>query len=167
MILFLKIFFKELFISLFAKISGYYNSIDDISAYNWHFVEQGELQYLYKRIKIKKTPAIFKEVVKEMFYQFEKIDPTYFRKLHKLAYLKSLYLTTQNIRYLNDANTLEYNILHDEPKKKAKHTLNEKINFIETVFNSIGQINPKKLSASRFYSMLDLAIQKANKNANS
>lgn len=167
MILFIKTFLRELLITLFAKISGYYISIDDISAYNWHHVEQGELQYLYKRLIFKKVPSIFKDVVKEMFFQFEKIDPTYFRRIHKLAYLKSLYLTSKNIRYLNDANTLEYNILNDDPKKKVKHTLNEKINFMEAIFNSPGQINPKKLSASRFYSLLDLAIQKSNKNANS
>lgn len=167
MIIFIITFIKEILLTLYAGIIGYYKHIDDISMYNWHHIEQGDLTYLYKRFKIKRTPEIFKTVFQEMFYQFEKIDPTYFRRMHKLAYLKSLYLTTNQIRFLNDANTLEYNMLKEEPKKRNKQTLNEKINFMEAVFNSPGQINPKKLSASRFYALLDLAIQKSNKNANS
>lgn len=166
MIIFIREFIRELLLTIYSRILGYYTHIDDISIYNWYHVEQGDLTYLYKRIRIKKTPAIFKDILKDMFYQFDKIDPTYFRKIHKLAYLKSLYVTTMNVRYLNDANTLEHRISEDSPKRIIKQSLNEKVNFIESVTHSIGSIDVKKMSASRFYSLLDLAIKKAE-NGNS
>jgi hypothetical protein len=96
MIDFFKVFIKELLLTIYSKILGYYTHIDDISIYNWHHVEQGDLTYLYKRVRLKKVPALFNEIFRDMFYQFEKIDPTYFRKIHKLAYLKSMYVTSGN-----------------------------------------------------------------------
>ena len=162
---FLKVLFSEIGITIYSKIVGYHTSIDIISAYRWHKIEEGELKYLYKRGMIEKIPKIFNLIFRDMFYQFEKIDPLYFRKMHKLAYLRSMYVTTKNIRFLNDANTLS-NSIEKKNTKKISHTLNEKVNFIESTFNSIGSIDVHKISASRFYALLDMAIKKAENGNN-
>lgn len=164
MIFFLKVFFKELFLNLYAKMLGYYTSLEIIPIYNWSKLEEGKLQYLYKK-RIGKVPEYFKLVFEQMFYEFEKLDTTMIDKRLRLAYLRSLFQTTKNMQYYNKANFLMAEIKKDIQVKPKSMTLNERVNYIESTFNSIGTIDIHKMSASRFYSLLNLAIEK-NSNAN-
>jgi hypothetical protein len=163
---FLKILFTHIKINRKAEKLGYYTSIDDIPIYNWDKIENGKFEYLFKDKK-GEVPEYFKQVISDMFFQFDKINMTLIEKKHKLAYLRSLVLTSSNrnqqVRYLNMSNHLDAEIKELESKSIKKSTLNEKINYIETVFYSINSIDPKKTSASRFYSLFNLAIDRATK----
>ena len=168
---FFKILFNELWLNFYAKkIKGYYISVDLIPIYNWDKIENGEYEYLYKR-KAKRYPEYFKHVISEMFFQFENVNTDMITKQHQLAYIKSLYVTTKNIKYYNKANFLASEINKELSHKIKKQSLNEKINFIETTFNSIGSIDKHKMDASRFNSILNKAIKKveqleSQRNAN-
>ena len=95
-----------------------------------------------------------------MFFQFEKVNMTMIEKKLNLAYIRSLFVTTNDVKFLNQANFLAAEIEKHESQDIKKTTLNEKINFIETTFNSIGAIDKHKMDAGRFYSMFNLAIDK-------
>ncbi len=157
--IFIKILFIELFISLYAKVVGYYKSIDVISIYRWDKIEKGHYKYLYKRA-INRVPECFKVITTEMFYQFEKINVNRFRKLHEIAYRRSLWVTSGKVQHYNSANFIAAEFEKESKKKIKQETLNEKVNYIEASLNSIGSIDVHKMSASRFYSLLDLATQK-------
>jgi hypothetical protein len=163
-IYFFRILFTELKILLKAKKIGYYTSIEDIPIFNWDKIENGKYKYLFKS-SIKRdylqVPKFFSNIISEMFYQFEKVNMTMIEKRHKLAYLTNLYVTTKRVDFLNKSRHLKAEIdrLEKEQSKQNRSTLNEKVNLIETTFSSIGSIDVKKMSASRFYSLLYLAIK--------
>lgn len=161
-------FFRVLMINIIinyqAEILGYYNTIEEIPIYNWAKIEEGKYEYLFKGKK-GKVPEFFPKIITDMFFQFETINMEMIEKKHRLAYLKNLYLTTKRVDYLMKYRHLEAQIKQQESKKQNKSTLNEKINFIETVFSSIGSIDVHQMSASRFYSLYNAAIKKVE-NAN-
>lgn len=159
MIYFFKVFFKELFLNIYAKMLGYYTSVDKIPIYNWDKIENGHYEYLYKH-KIGHVPEYFKKVISDMFFQFETVNSDLIQKRLDLAYLRSLYVTSKRIDFYNKARFLAAEIERMTEKEVKKSTLNEKINFVETTFNSIGSIDKHKVDAQRFYSMLNLAIKK-------
>lgn len=161
---FFKVLIAELKAIVKAKRIGYYTSIDDIPIYNWNKIENGEYKYLFKssaKRDFLKVPEFFPSIISEMFYQFEKVNMTMIEKRHTLAYLRSLFVTTGRVDFLNKSRHLEAEIkrLEKESSKVKKSTLNERINLIESTFHSIGNIDVKKMSASRFYSLLHLAIK--------
>jgi hypothetical protein len=160
---FFSVLFKHIKINKKAKKLGYYTSIADIPMYNWDKIEQGEFKYLFKKGS-GVIPEYFPSIIQDMFFQFEKINIDSIEKKHKLAYLKNLYVTTKRTDFLNKHNHLKAEIEKEEKREIKKTTLNEKVNYIESVFNSIGNIDVKKMSAGRFYSLLDLAIKKAETN---
>ncbi len=153
----LKAGFKEFSLITYAKIAGYYKHIDYLPIYNWDKLSNGEFNYLYK-FKIKPTPRFFKRWYVELFYQFEKIEMSGFEDMLKLAYLKSLYVTTKQAKYLNMARSLEKRI-KDKPKSKPQK-LNDMVNFIEESGVIRYEINVHKMSTSRFYSLYYRAIKK-------
>jgi hypothetical protein len=148
---------REIFLITYAKVIGYYKHIDYLPIYNWDKLSNGEFNYLYK-FRIKATPRFFKRWYVELFYQFEKIEMSGFEDMLKLAYLKSLYVTTKQAKYLNMARSLEKRI-KSKPKTKPQK-LNDMVNFVEETFSSIGSINVHKMSTSRFYSLYYRAIKK-------
>ena len=162
MIFAFKIFVRELLLMAYAKIFGYYKRLDKLPVYNWFELLKGRYQFIYKR-PIKSYPAIFGNVYMELFYQFEKIDTTYFEEIHKLAYLRSLYATTGQLRFLNQANFLEAKIEKNNKIEKAElPNLNKMINLIEEEMNSIGSIDKYKMDTARFYSLYHRAVEKIN-----
>ena len=158
---------SQLKIQLSENRLRYYTSIEYIPIYNWYQIELGKFEYLFKNKK-GKVPAFFSQIIEDMFYQFEIVDMTAIAKRHKLAYLMSLFVTSGRIDFLNKARHLKAEIERDSQKIVKNSTLNERVNFIEASFNSIGSIDVKKMSASRFYSLYHMAIKKAEKleNAN-
>ncbi len=162
MIYFFKVLFSELLKIYHARILGYYKSVDKIPIYNWDKIEQGEYQYLFKK-KIAKVPEYFKVIITEMFYQFEHVNMDMILKQLDYAYLKSLYVKTKNPDFLNKARSKESEIVKDLNHDIKKTPLNKQINFVETVFNSIGSIDKHKMDASRFKSLLNAAIEKQEK----
>ncbi len=158
---FIKILFTHVKINRTAEKLGYYTSIDDIPIYNWDKIEQGKFEYLFKT-KRGVVPEYFTKIISNMFYQFEHVNMDIIEKKHKLAYLRNLYITTKRVDFLNKSRHLAAEIEKYENKVVKKQTLNEKINNIESIFNSIGSIDPKKMSTSRFYSLLHMAIKKAD-----
>lgn len=159
----LKAAFRELFLIIYAKVFGYYKNIDKLPIYNWNKLANGDYSYIYKR-RIKGTPRFFKRLHLELFYQFEKVEMSGFDDILKLAYLRSLYVTTGQSRFLNKANFLEAKI-NSKPEGKPPK-LNDMLNVIEETFKSIGQIDIYKMSTSRFYSLYYRAIEKIKHNAN-
>lgn len=164
----IRLFFRELFYLLYAKIFGYYKSIDYLPIYNWFKLIEGDYSYLYMR-RIKNYPYSFADLYGEMFFQLEKVDITRFEKMHKVAYLRSLYATTKRIQYYNSANFLEAEILAEKKKGKAQKgsSLNDMLNFIEQVLSMLGQIKVHDMSTSRFFSLYNLAVDKNRKHGNS
>jgi hypothetical protein len=144
---------------LYAKVFGCYKRLDKIPIFNWFEVLEGRYEYIYKR-PIKRYPAIFGEYYLGMFYQMDKIDAEYFRKIHKLAYLRSLYATTSQIRFFNQANFLEAEIKKMVENVGKGQTLNEMLNIIEEAYNSLGTIDKHKMDAARFYSLYYKACDK-------
>jgi hypothetical protein len=158
-IYFFKILFGELIKIYHAKILGYYTSVDKISIYRWDKIENGEYQYLFKK-KIGKVPEYFKLIITDMFYQFDNVNMSMINKQLNLAYLRSLYVTTKRSDFLNKARSLEAEILKELDIKIKGLPLNKQINFVETIFNSIGSIDKHKMDASRFKSLLNAAVEK-------
>lgn len=156
---FLKVFFGELLIMGYAEIFGYYKRLDEIPIFNWFEVLNGKYNYLYKK-RIKKVPSIFGQVYMNIFYQMDRINADYFRKIHKLAYLRSLHATTDQVRYLNQANFLEAEIIKTAKNPDKGIGLNDMLNIIEETFNNIGMIDKYKMDAARFYSLYYRAEEK-------
>ena len=156
---FLKIFFGELIKIYHAKILGYYTSIDKIPIYNWDKVVGGEYKYLFKK-RIGKVPSYFNQIVETMFYQLELVNMDSINERLNIAYVRSLYVTTKNKKYFNQANFMQAALDKKLEKNHKKSTLNEQINFIETTFNSLGAIDKHKMDAQSFYSKLNLAIKR-------
>ena len=159
MIFAFKIFVRELLLMAYAKVFGYYKRLDKLPVFNWFEILQGRYQYIYKK-PIKHSPAIFGKVYMDLFYQFEKVDMTYFKDIHKLAYLRSLHATTKQSRFLNQANFLEAKIKKE--KKGELPKLNDMINLIEEETNSIGSIDKYKMDTARFYSLYHRTVEKIN-----
>lgn len=159
----LKGVFREIFLILYAKIFGYYKSVDKLPIYNWIQSLKGDYKYLYKR-RIKSTPRFFERWHMQLFFQLEKVDMGYFNDLLKLKYLQSLYVTTKNIKYYNMANF--HKAAMDDKKKKRNQlkskseSLNDMVTLIEETMQGIGQIDVYKISTSRFYSLYYRAIEK-------
>lgn len=173
MILGIRYFFKGLFAELKAankaRKIGYYTSIEDIPIYSWDKIENGEYKFLFKsdiKRDFLKIPEFFPKIIEEMFFQFEKVNMTLIEKRHKLSYLRNLFVSTGRVDFLNKSRHLQAEIeqLEKEHLKAKKTTLNEKVNLVETSFSSIGSIDVKKMSASRFYSLFHLAIKKIDAN---
>ena len=159
----LRIFLKEMFLLGYAKLFGYFNHIDNLPIYNWFKLYEGDYTYLYKR-RISQTPHLFKDVYANLFFQLEKVDMRHFEDVHKLAYLRSLYATTKRPQFLNQANSLE-STLKKKDKKSKPLKLNDMLNYIEETFSNVGQIDPKKTSTSRFFSLYHRAIDKNKKES--
>jgi hypothetical protein len=160
---FISVLFKHVKINKTAEKLGYYKSIDDIPIYNWDKIEQGYFEYLYID-KIGTIPEYFMNVIGDMFFSLEKVNMKMIEKKHRRAYLKNLHASTGRPDFLVDYKLLDAEIKKEESKEVQRTTLNEKINFVETAFNSIGSIDPKIMSAGRFYSLLDLALKKVEKD---
>jgi len=150
---------------IYAKLFGYYKSIDTIPIYNWFEVTKGNYVYLYKR-RINIHPEYFKLIYNDLFFQLEHIDTSYFEKIHKIAYLRALYVLTKKPQHLNNSNFLmaELNNKKEVINKPAK--LNELVNYIEETFKNIGSIDVHKMSTSRFFSLYYRAIDKNKSNGN-
>ena len=159
---FIKTLFAQIDINKKAGKLGYYTSIEDIPIFNWDKIEGGKYEFLFKD-KQGEIPEFFQNIISDMFFQFEKINMGMIEKRHKLAYLRNLYATTNRVDFLNKARHLESEIQIEENQPIKKSTLNEKVNYIESVFNSIGSIKVKEMSASRFYSLLNLAMAEVEK----
>ena len=159
----IKIFTHEMALYFYARLFGYYKHLDVLPVYNWFKIMGGDYTYLYKR-RIKKVPEIFKEFASELFWQMEKVEMGYFDDVLKLAYLKSLWVTEKKPQFLNQARALEYRINESNKKKSEPAKLNDMLNFIEETFHQEGQIDPKKISTSRFYSLYNRAIEKIKKD---
>ncbi len=160
---FLKILFTHIKINIKAEKLSYYTSIDDIPIYNWDKIENGEFKYLFKD-KQGVVPEYFNKIISDMFYQFEHINMDMIEKKHTLAYLMNLYATTKRTDFLMKAKHLAAEINKEESIPVKKSTLNSKVNYIESSFKSIGSIDVKKMSVSRFYSLLNLAIKQNKSN---
>jgi hypothetical protein len=147
----------ELFLITYAKLTGYYKHIDKLPIYNWFKLVDGEYNYLFKR-RIKNHPRFFKRLYMELFFQLEKVDMTYFEEIHKLYYLRSLYVTTKKPQYLNQANFLEASMQKRKSSKPLK--LNDILSYIEDTLKSVGQIDVHKMSTSYFFHLYYRAIDK-------
>lgn len=152
---------KEIFLITYAKMFGYYKNIDILPVYNWFKLMEGQYKYLYKK-QIKQTPKFFVRLYSELFFQFDVVEMRSFDDILKLAYLFSLYETTENPKFLNQANSLKYQMTNR--KKTEPMKLNEMINRIEEQFDSIGKIDVHKMSTSRFFSLYYKAINKMKKH---
>lgn len=159
----MKVLITHVKVNMSAERLGYYDSIDDIPIYNWDKIENGDFKFLFKD-KQGEVPVYFKDIISDMFFQFDKINMDMIERKHNLAYLYNLAITTQRTDFLMKARHLEAEIKKDESRTIKKSKLNTKANYIESAFNSIGSIDVKKMSASRFYSLLNLAINQNNKN---
>jgi len=160
-----KIFIREMSLIIYAKIFGYYKSIDVIPIYNWFKLTEGEFAYLYKR-RINMHPEYFKLVYNDMFFQLERIDTNYFEKIHKVAYLRAWYVLTKKPQYLNSSNFLMAEINKAKEVKRKPIKLNELVTYIEETFKNVGTIDVHKMSASRFFSLYYRAIDKNKPDAN-
>ena len=166
MIFAFKIFISELWLIFYANWRGYYKHIDKLPVYNWFKLSEGDYSYLYKKKRLKRCPEFFRALHMELWFQMEQIDPSYIRKLHKHAYLKSLYATTKNPRWINSANFLKAELESEKKVMQELPKLNDMLNIIEETFNNIGQIDVYKMSTSRFFSLLNKAIDKNKKHGN-
>jgi hypothetical protein len=158
----IKIFTREMALYFYARLFGYYKHLDTLPAYNWFKIMDGDYTYLYKR-RINKTPEVFKDFASELFWQMEKVEMGYFDDTLKLAYLKSLWVTTKRPQFLNQARSLEHKIKQSNSKESKPQNLNDMLNYIEETFNQVGQIDPKKISTSRFYALFNRAIETVKK----
>jgi hypothetical protein len=155
----IKIFIGEMALYIYARLFGYYKHLDVLPAYNWFKILEGDYSYLYKR-RIKKVPEVFKSFAAELFWQMEKVEMGYFDDMLKLAYLKSLWMTEKRPQFLNQARSLQHRIVQSGSKESKPARLNDMLNYIEETFSQEGQIDPKKISTSRFYSLYNRAVEK-------
>ena len=161
----IKLFVREMYLLGYAKLFGYYNHIDILPIYNWFKLLEGDYTYLYKK-RIAQTPHLFQDLYRMLFFQMEKVEMGYFENVHRLAYLKSLYVTTKKPQFLNQARSLEHRMKEQNKKGGSKPKLNDMLNYIEKTFSKEGTLDPKKISTSRFYSLYHMAIEKNRKDAN-
>lgn len=155
--------FKEFRKIRYAKRKGYYKHIDYLPIYNWFKLSEN-LGYLHKKYN-KEYPIFFKRIYEAMFYQFETIDNSKLRQFAELKYLKSLYATTKNVRYLNIHNTKEAAFIAKQKKEMKKQSLNDLVTFVEEHNKAIGSIDVFKMSTSRFFNLYNRTIEKV-KNGN-
>ena len=161
----IKLFVREMSLFFYAWLFGYYKHIDTLPIYNWFKLLDGDYTYLYKK-RIAQTPYLFQDLYGQLFFQMEKVEMGYFENVHKLAYLKSLYVTTKNPQFLNQARSLEHRMIEENKNDNKKPKLNDMLNYIEETFSNIGQVNPMTTSTSRFYALYNRAIDKNRKEAN-
>jgi hypothetical protein len=91
-----------------------------------------------------------------MLFQFDIINKDLIKKRADLVLLKSKALRTgdKSMEFLAATSEKEFN----ESNKSVKGlTLNEFIDYIEVTFESIGKIDPYKISASRGFSLFKRA----------
>ena len=143
-----------------AKRYGYYDNINELPVFNWFEISKGNYQFLHKNKKIKTYPRFFKRVHEQMLYQFDNLDNSRLRKYAELAYMKSLYEITKNVRYLNMYNTQLAEFEKEQKKSKKEHKINDITTFIEEIFESIGVIDIYKISTARYFSLYNRAIKK-------
>jgi len=139
----------------------YYTNVNRISLYNWFKVLEKDLSYLYKLRIFKRVPRFFYKISYDMMFQFDNIDTTYIQKQANIALLRSLAARNndKSIQFQADvmANELKQKF---EKNTKKDSSLNSFIDYIELTFESIGMINPYKMSASRAFSLYHKAIDK-------
>lgn len=152
----IKKIFRLIIDNLIRILPIYYTNCNKISLYSWFKVLEKDLSFLYKVRIFKRIPYFFYNIAYNMLFQFDIIDLSLIKKKADLVVLKSKALRTgdKSMEFVAAQNEKAFN----ESNKTVKGlTLNEFIDYIEITFESIGRIDPYKISASRGFSLFKRA----------
>lgn len=154
--------YQKIIECLIKRLPIYYKSIDKLPVYNWFMIQNNDLKWLYKYRIFKYIPGFFLKVITDMVYQFETLDLTMIRKRAEYEILRSMAARQNNKNLEFNANLIEKEIEKLEKKIKDDNglTLNGFLDYIEMTFESIGSLDPYKLSTSRAFSLYHKAIEK-------
>lgn len=121
--------------------------------------QEGRLQYLYKKDyndikKDSKFPAKFYQVFAEMIFQFDYVDNTLIRILHRATILNNKYVVTKDIQFKNRANRelAEYKRLMDIRLNESKVNFMDQVVALEEYLKM--QIDINKMSTRKYYAHL-------------
>lgn len=129
---------------------------------NWFDAMNGNLEALNK-YNLKFVPLFFGKVYLNMLFQMEYLDLSLLKKKADFIVLNSMASRTGNkgIRFKADTLKKEIENKGKESIEDKQITLNDFIDFIEITLDSIGVIDPTKISASRGYSLFNKAKARA------
>jgi len=144
----------------------YYTSINSLPLSRWFELKDNKFEALYKVNWFKHVPLFFYEISVNMLFEFEQLDCSLLRKRADMVVLNSIAARTNNKAVKFQADILKKEIENSQNKESKDITLNQFINYIEETFNSIGTINPDKMSTSRAFSLYNRAIEKNKSNVN-
>lgn len=147
--------------SIIYILPVYYTSIEKISLKRYFDLQSGDYHSLYK-INLKRIPDFFYNIPIEMMYQFDKLDLTIIKMIGDLAVLKNMAARNQDktMQFQADVMETEIKALMKKNKDSKPLTLNSFIDYIEMTFDSIGKLDPEKLSASRGFSLFHKAVER-------
>lgn len=158
---------KKIKTKIISKLKfTYYNDIDFLPIYNYFKIQEGDLSFLYKN-KYRNTfvPDFFAKIKEDLIFQFENLDLSFFNKYVNFILTNSAAVRTKNKNLEFHAKQLYNELINEIEKNKEKIKLNEFIDYIELSFESIGKINPNKMSTARAFSLYWRAVDK-NKQTN-
>jgi len=121
--------------------------------------KEGRLQYLYKKPfdEIKKEgkfPRKFYQAFAEMVYQFDYVDNTLIRILHRATILNNKYIVTKDISFKNRANRelAEYKRLIDIKLEDSRSNFMDQVVALEEYLKMSIDINT--MSTRKYYAHL-------------
>lgn len=145
-----------------CRLPVYYKSINKISLYNYWQIRENKYQFLYKFSGINYIPGFFFQASLNLTFQLDNLDLEVLRNKKQIAIMESMYARTKKGIYKFESGQLqkqvEKRIIENSLKKEC--TLNEFIDYIELTFESIGMIDPYKMSAGRVFSLHNKAVEK-------
>lgn len=130
----------------------YYKEINEIPLLNWWKCKDGDYTYLWK-VKQNYIPSFFKTIYLSMFFQLEYVDNETLRKTTQVNYYTNLWLTTKDIKWKRKADTRQAEI--ETTKTESEFKLNELVKKVQIGLKLTWQIDPLKISAGYFFSLLN------------
>lgn len=140
----------------------YHTKLDRISIKKWFEIIEGNKKSLYRFSFISHIPSFFDNIILKMLYSLEHMNTEIIEKEAELSVLRSIAVRTKSKPMQFQADVLENELkLKKQSYKNSKGlSLNAFIDYIELTFDSIGKINPEKISASRAFSLYHKACEK-------
>jgi hypothetical protein len=151
--------YKKAFDKIIKSLPIYYKSITRMPVANWFEVKDGNMQAMYKYTRLKYTPVFFYDLYHDMHFQFDKLDLRELYKKVDIALLKAMAARNEDkvLSFKVEQMENEIRLKEIENKDNKDLTLNEFIDYIELTFESIGKIDPYKISTARAFSLFERA----------
>jgi len=146
-------------IILFLPI--YYKKLNKISLKRWYEILNNNIKSLYKVDFINYLPQKFADIITDMVFQADYVNPELLELKADIAVLRAQMVITKTPALEYQIGVLENQIKEKQAESdKAKMmTLNEFVFYIERTFDKIGSIDPDKIDASKGMSLYYKAIE--------